>query len=285
MRSSTCCSSVPSRAWRSARARGERGDHLVERTLEGAEFARGGDADLRRVVPGGHGASGSHQLSHGPHDRTLRDEPDERAEHQHGEAGRQHGVAPDGGEVCVDFRQGDADVDHAQHALLGRMRVACRRRARGFVVNGRHHAQYPVAAGRVGAVARARGQPLERAPGLVAAVALLGPLVDHRVDFGPVAREGDAALLVEEADAVDPRLVPDRVHHEIRTLAPVFEHVVIRAALDGLAEEGRAAPDLVEEVALLRLQEQEGGRADQQQGPRGDTRRQDDGQAVPPPHV
>src|ERR1035437_291155 len=103
--------------------------------------------------------------------------------------------------------------------------------AGGRVVDGANHGQQvsalliPEHTGAAGAVELGERRRLRMAP-----VAGLGALVHHGIDFARVGGEGDAAILIEDADALDAGLAAQLADNVVERLAVVVQHFVTRAA-------------------------------------------------------
>ncbi len=175
-----------------------------------------------------------------------------------------------------------AEIHHAEHLLARRMRVAAGVVAGRLVVDRRDHGQHAMAVGGVDAAARGEVQPDERLAGGMAGVAGLGPLVHRSARFGRIGREGEPPLLVHHAHPLDALERADRLHRLVGRIAPVVEHVVVRACLDRVAEARRAPHDLVEKVALLQTDDEPDEQTHRNGGNDGQDSRQLDAEPVPP---
>jgi hypothetical protein len=133
--------------------------------------------------------------------------------------------------------------------------------------------------------AAAPGGLFERGNLGVALDAALRFLVHHLAGFRSQGGKRDASVLVENADSLDALLPPDRLHDAVGLVAPVLQHVVVSAALDGVAEQGRAADHLIGEMSALHLQSHHGQGGGDGQGGQRDHRGQLDAQPVRPSHT
>ena len=168
-------------------------------------------------------------------DRPVHHHPDERHRRQRSKQHRPHQEPRQGGLVLRDLGvhggQRKIRVDHAQHQLASRVNVAGRVRAGGRVVDGANHRQQvspllvPEHARPVGAVELGERRRLRMAP-----VACLGALVHYRIDFARVGRKRDAAVLIEDPDALDARLAAQLSYDVVQRLAVVVQHFIPRAA-------------------------------------------------------
>jgi hypothetical protein len=145
-------------------------------------------------------------------------------------------------------------VDHAQHPLIGRMKMACRIRAGGVVIDRTDDAEHPL----TGHLKNSRAFPAfdvrQWLALLVAGVAGFGRFVDYPACFGGVGGETDAALVIENANALNAWLAPDLANGLEHRFAVVVQHLVTRAALDDVADAVCAVEGGLFQVASLEAQ-------------------------------
>jgi hypothetical protein len=94
----------------------------------------------------------------------------------------------------------------------------------------------------------------------VALDAAVGALVDFSADLLRPRRVCDPALLVEQPDALDAVVLGHRLDHLLDALRPVRHHVVVDRQPDRFRNRVRAVHDLHQDVAALRLDQDEGKR-------------------------
>ncbi|MCL6641360.1 MAG: hypothetical protein K6T92_08310 [Candidatus Rokubacteria bacterium] len=225
-------------------------------------------------------AGGGQQARHRPHHVRPEEERDHEPEGEDGEAADRDGGGPQGRQAAIDLGQAHRNVHHAEHPLRRRVDVARGGGAARLVVDRPDQAERAMPAALEDPAPRRQVRPDDGLVGGVAGVARLGALVDEASDLPPARREGDAPLLVEDPDDLDPRLLGDGLHDLIGVGAAIGQHVVVRAEPDGLGEHVRAADDHVDEVALLRAHHEREEDRDGREREHGDGR----GQAHAEPH-
>ena len=124
--------------------------------------------------------------------------------------------------------------------------------------------------GRENARALVHGRLRQRLVLGMAGEAGLGPLVQAVPDVIRIRREYDSTLLIEHPHPLDSFLAPDRLDLSVQAIAPVLEHVVLGAALDGLAEKIGALCELRDHLLAVCAQ--------------GDGRKKTDAQGRDEPH-
>ena len=214
-------------------------DHAVEGPGQVPQFAPVGGLDGGGEIALGHPAGARQQGGDGTQHQAAVEPPDHQAAGEDRQQRQHHHVGAVVGDAAVRRRHGHLHVQDAEHLLLGVVGMAVGGGAGGLVGDGIDDAQHPGAPGPPEDPAALVHIQLHQRLALgVAGVAGLAPLVQDRADLLPRGGEHDRPLLVEQADLLDAFLLElaDVADLAVQVVPAVLEHVVVRAALDGLAQ-------------------------------------------------
>ena len=126
-------------------------------------------------------------------------------------------------------------VEHSEHLLAGRMRMAGRIAARRLVFYGGDDGDYPLISRAIEAETVGAVEFGERLRLAMAHVTLLGALIDKLPQL-VAGREADSPLRIDDPYAHHARFVGEGIDSMVQGITIVAQHVVRHAALDRVAQ-------------------------------------------------